>query len=231
MKELTAAQGLLRCGECDTIFDAMKSLSTTLSEDSNQPQRTLPNNQQSAALGSKIPFWQRWFKRSEAQYPAHSTRRQASSTFLFISILALSLLLAIQVLYSARHWLAQQPMVGAWVNSTCQVIGCEINNQQDTSAIRILSRSVFSHPNSPDVLIIKASMQNEANFPQRYPIVEISFLNKASEIIALRRFQPKEYLAQIEQSGQLMPTQKPKELSVNVKDPGTEAVRYHFRLL
>ena len=33
MKELTAAQGLLRCGECDAIFDAMKSLSTTLPEE------------------------------------------------------------------------------------------------------------------------------------------------------------------------------------------------------
>ncbi|QTR48893.1 MJ0042-type zinc finger domain-containing protein [Candidatus Thiothrix anitrata] len=33
MKELTAAQRLLRCGECDTIFDAMKSLSTTLPEE------------------------------------------------------------------------------------------------------------------------------------------------------------------------------------------------------
>ncbi|WP_308873456.1 MJ0042-type zinc finger domain-containing protein [Thiothrix subterranea] len=33
MKELTAAQGLLRCGECDNIFDAMKSLSQTLPEE------------------------------------------------------------------------------------------------------------------------------------------------------------------------------------------------------
>ena len=33
MKELTAAQGLLRCGECDTIFDAMKALSTTLPDE------------------------------------------------------------------------------------------------------------------------------------------------------------------------------------------------------
>ena len=33
MKELTAAQGLLRCGECDAVFDAMKALSTTLPEE------------------------------------------------------------------------------------------------------------------------------------------------------------------------------------------------------
>lgn len=30
MKDLTTAQGLLRCGECDNIFDAMETLSTTL---------------------------------------------------------------------------------------------------------------------------------------------------------------------------------------------------------
>lgn len=30
MKELTVAQGQLRCGECDNVFDAMDTLSTTL---------------------------------------------------------------------------------------------------------------------------------------------------------------------------------------------------------
>lgn len=50
MKELTAAQGLLRCGECDTIFDAMKNLSTTMPEE-----RLISNNSVSPAKSNERP--------------------------------------------------------------------------------------------------------------------------------------------------------------------------------
>jgi len=35
MKELTVAQGKLRCGECDDVFNAMDTLSTTLPKKQN----------------------------------------------------------------------------------------------------------------------------------------------------------------------------------------------------
>ena len=49
MKELTAAQGLLRCGECDTIFDAMKALSTTLPEERTFADSQSPDSEANSA--------------------------------------------------------------------------------------------------------------------------------------------------------------------------------------
>ncbi|QTR48891.1 DUF3426 domain-containing protein [Candidatus Thiothrix anitrata] len=69
-------------------------------------------------------------------------------------------------------------------------LGCEIRLPRDLQKINLLSRNVYSHPNTPGVLTISLSIQNEAVFAQPYPLVEISFLDKNNNVMALRRFTP-----------------------------------------
>lgn len=234
MKELTAAQGLLRCGECDTIFDAMKALSTALPEERDfanaelqplmgeqaQPAdtkiRVLPNHQQAQprqkSTGGK-------------QKPMPRSRK-----FLILSLSALALLLLLQLLYSSRDWLAEQPLTATLSQQVCAAIGCDIKVPRDVGKVKMLSHSVYSHPNSPQLLIISASIQNNATFKQPYPLLEISFLNSESEVVALRRFSAEEYVGK-ERAEQLMSKGLPEEFSVNIADPGTDAVRFQFRFL
>lgn len=238
MKELTAAQGLLRCGECDTIFDAMKALSTTLPEErdfadadlqsiergQNRPPdtriRVLPDNHSTKPVRNQN-------RTKTSKKHDFSTR---SRKFLLLSLTALALLLLLQLLYSSRDWLAEQPLTATVTRNICEMIGCEIRSPRDVSQIKMLSHSVYSHPNLPNLLIISASIQNNATFEQPYPLLEISFLNSNSEVVALRRFSAEEY-AGSERSEQLMPTATPEEFSVNIADPGTDAVRFQFRFL
>ena len=110
------------------------------------------------------------------------------------------------------------------------MVGCEVETPRDLNKIRVLSRSVYSHPNSPKLLIISSSIQNDAPFSQPYPLLEISFLNSAAEIVALRRFTPEEYLG-IKKSETLMQAGTPEEFSVHITDPGREAVNFQFRFL
>lgn len=239
MKELTAAQGLLRCGECDTIFDAMKNLSTTMPEE-----RLISNSSVSPAKSNERPsLWGKIKKAlklerqvapepvplmATAPVPAGKREKKRASWWLAASLICLTLLLFLQLIYSTRYWLAQYSVTQPMVATLCQWVDCDLE-QRDLKNIKMLSRNVFSHPNSPEFLIIKASVQNEAQFPQRYPYVEISFLNSASEVVALRRFKPEEYLSS--STTALMQPFQPYELSVNIKDPGSDAVRYQFRFL
>lgn len=237
MKELTTAQGLLRCGECDVIFDAMKSLSTALPEE-----RLISHSNLLAASAPKASLWSKvttLFKRSAPAAsettllpptsPYNSRReKKRASRWLAISLICLTLLLFLQLVYSTRYWLAQQTLTQPIVATLCQWVDCNLE-QRDLKSIKMLSRNVFSHPNSPEFLIIKASLQNEANFPQKYPYVEISFLNSASEVVALRRFKPEEYLEPSIEP--IMQPYQPRELSLNIKDPGPDAVRFQFRFL
>lgn len=234
MKELTAAQGLLRCGECDTIFDAMKALSTTLPEERDfanaelQPlmgEQTKPADTRIRVLPTEQQNKPRKPDKAATQVPAPRSRK-----FLIISLSALALLLLLQLLYSSRDWFAEQPLTAKITQTICATIGCEITTPRDVSKITMLSHNVYSHPNLPKLLIISASIQNNATFAQPYPLLEISFLNSDSEVVALRRFSSAEYIGG-GRSEQMMPPGLPEEFSVNISDPGTEAVRFQFRFL
>lgn len=234
MKELTAAQGLLRCGECDTIFDAMKALSTTLPDErdfadaglrASQNEQNRPPNTRIRVLPDKHATQTSRTRNHKKQKDTPQSRK-----FLIMSLAALALLLLLQLLYSSRDWLAQQPVTANLSRSVCEVMGCEIRTPRDVSQIKMLSHSIYSHPNRPKLLIISASIQNNAAFEQPYPLLEISFLNSNSEIVALRRFSAEEYVGD-ERAKEFMPINLPEEFSVNIADPGADAVRFQFRFL
>lgn len=218
MKELTAAQGLLRCGECDVVFDAMKTLSATLPEE----RRFVPL---SRAKSSDSPSTRATPKK--AAKPLY--RGSGTKPLLYIGMAALVFLLLLQLLYHSRHWLAQQPATAAITRQTCLLLGCEILPPRDVSNIHLLSRNVYAHPNTPGVLTISAVIQNDAGFPQVYPFIEISFINQNNETVAMRSFAPTEYIAGY--NGELMPVGVAQELLLNITDPGDAAVRFQFRFM
>ena len=220
MKELTAAQGLLRCGECDNVFDAMKSLSQTLPEE-----RRFAKLGTVAAVDLIEPVSITPPKPAKTTTPLHWNHRY----ILWSVAVVLTVLLLAQLLYSGRNWLAQQQTTAAFVKQLCVVIGCDINTPRDIRKINLLSRNIYSHPNTPNVLTISASIQNDANFKQTYPLIEISFLDKNNKVLALRRFPPEEYKQHF--TGELMSIGTPDELLLNITDPGEAAVSFQFRFM
>ncbi|UOG90833.1 MAG: DUF3426 domain-containing protein [Candidatus Thiothrix sulfatifontis] len=225
MKELTAAQGLLRCGECDNIFDAMKSLSQTLPEE----RRFAKLSTATAADLTDIPPRLKTGRPASRPLFQWSWPKPRPSIWKAVLVSILLVLLLLQVLYNSRHWLAQQPLTAALTQKVCGFVGCNLTQPRDIRKIDLLSRNVYSHPNTPKVLTISASIQNEAVFPQPYPMIEVSFLDQNNKVIALRRFPPEEYVPHFK--GQLMPIGEPDELLLNITDPGDTAVRFQFRFM
>lgn len=223
MKELTAAQGLLRCGECDNVFDAMKSLSQTLPEERRFAKLSTVAPVDVIETATVTPI--RSPKPTKTTKPLRWNYRHV----LWSVAGVLTLLLLAQLLYSGRHWLAQQSATAAITRQICALSGCEIDTPRDIRKINLLSRNIYSHPNTPNVLTISASIQNDASFKQVYPLIEISFLDKNSKVLALRRFPPEEYKQHF--TGELMPIGTPDELLLNITDPGEAAVSFQFRFM
>lgn len=232
MKELTAAQGLLRCGECDTIFDAMKALSTTLPDERSST--VISGTQPGQEIGATAPLIPASGAPNERV--SHTTTKATtkktprSRKLLYVSLIALGLILLLQIAYSARTWLLDHPATSRFSQNFCLLLGCSTEKPRSVESIKMLSHNVYTHPNSPNVLIINTSIQNNADFEQPYPLLEVSFLNQNAEIIALRRFTPKEYLG-VDGKDALMPQGQPREFSLNIADPGKDAIRFQFRFL
>jgi len=272
MKELTAAQGMLRCGECGSVFDAMQSLSTTLPEDRqfiknnnqaasgdavemtadqvelqsrkkvylSQAQKLSEQkkaSQKPAAIQSKPsvlsnkPNKKPSFAKSDAALKSSIKRRPSHSRkFVMIAIICLSLLLLLQLLYTQKNWLADQPFTAGATRAFCKLVGCDVGQRRDLTQLEMLNRNVYSHPNEQDVLMITATIENQADFSQPYPLLEISFLDGKNDVLALRRFTPEEYLPDTSPQA-LMDSGKAIDIRVKIADPGKDAVRFQFRFL
>lgn len=153
-------------------------------------------------------------------------------SFLGITALVLLLLLGAQYLYKNRNELAQYPSMRPLLESLCGAASCDLPPQIALPKVELLNHGIYSHPNENDALMIKATIVNHAKFSQPLPIIELSLSNIRGEKIALRRFGPSEYLPSAEEvEGSLMETEKQISISLQVKDPGKDALAFEFEFL
>ena len=89
---------------------------------------------------------------------------------------------------------------------------------------------MFAHPIDKDVLLISASIENIAEFDQAFPILEVRLTDSKSELVALRRFTPEEYLDNYSKSN-LLTKNRPTSIKLKIKDPGNKATRFEFDFL
>ncbi|MCK5813070.1 MAG: zinc-ribbon and DUF3426 domain-containing protein [Cocleimonas sp.] len=90
MKELTVAQGKLRCGECDSVFNAMDTLTTTLPKKKNLENEEI-DEENIVDPDVLIPRYTRVTKKT-------------FNSFQMLVVLFLLSLLVIQFLYNNKRW-------------------------------------------------------------------------------------------------------------------------------
>jgi len=91
----------------------------------------------------------------------------------------------------------------------------------------MLNHNVFAHPIEKEVLLISASIENTADFDQPFPILEVRLTNSQSELVALRRFSPEEYLDKFT-AATLLRRKQATSIKLKIKDPGSQATRFQF---
>ena len=130
--------------------------------------------------------------------------------------------------YLTYHFeeLARQDQYRPWFEQLCPVIGCTLPSKVDISQIKSSNLVVRSHPEFSGALVVDAILYNRAPFAQPFPLLEMRFADINGQLLASRRFKPGEYLAG-ELAGQAeMPPQTPIHVSLDILDPGTQAVNY-----
>ena len=226
MREVTVAKGMLRCGECQQVFNATNSLSTQMPE-AYQPPKVLEDivdplddiNTRDyrpvdfSVKGIEETPKQRKKIKSKKKTEYKTTKQDKADKSikreLLISLLVfLAVLLIAQVLYHYRYIFTGEA-------------------QHHPEKIQMLNHNVFAHPNESGVLLISGSFENMGKKAQPFPILEVKLTNSQSQVVALRRFKPKEYLENYKPS-MLLPVKQSTRLKLKIKDPGNKATRFQF---
>lgn len=209
--QLAKADGLVRCGQCQYIFNGRDHL-----QGKNQP----PGAGKTASP--------EMFKHMLLGKRKASRRAVAGwSTGIFIA----SLCLVLQLVYLQRNRLADHPKIGPLVINACNRIpGCALAARRDVSQLQLVSRNVYSHPNVKGALMINAVIVNGANFSQPFPVLLVSMSDVHGKVVAERYFHPAEYLPESPDS-RGMPPGKAVPVSLEVMDPGQNALAFELDFL
>lgn len=216
MREVTVAQGKLRCGECDQVFNASDSLSTSMptsyddSITNDQPRKNVENYNKNHTNKTSNTFTVKEVE-VEVEEKIKKIRKPLKINWFVILALLLFALLLSQIFYNNRHFFLGTPL-----------------NQPEK--IQMLNHNIFAHPIESGVLLISALIENTAEQAQPYPILELRLKNSQSKLIALRRFSPREYLEKYDKNS-LIPVKKPISLKLKIKDPGRKATHFQFEFL
>ena len=156
-------------------------------------------------------------------------RRRNWSSYTWMSAIVLAVLaLSGQYLFFNFERLARDAQLRPWLASCCQILGCQLPAMDDVRQIQSSNLMVRSHPKIDNALVVDAIITNRANFEQQFPIMELQFTDLSGNIVAGRRFMPNEYLDGELRGVSLMPTRQPIHISLEIVDPGQDAVNYQL---
>lgn len=243
-QQLGAAGGKARCGRCGTVFDARAALlpeSDALTAPKASPEAA-PEPAPEPAPGpvtepgdghapADEPIPAVLLEDFEQQRRARGQPRHGWAWTLAIALLTITL--AVQYAYFMRAELVNRyPETRPWLMRLCSAlshaVACEVPFATDLAALRMLSSEVSEHPQQRDALLIQATFVNTAPFTQPYPLLEVKLADLRGNPVALRRFQPAEYLRADVDPGKGMAPRTPVTGLIEVARPFADVNSYRF---
>ncbi|QWT19039.1 zinc-ribbon domain-containing protein [Bacillus sp. NP157] len=250
---LVPACGCLRCSHCDAVFNALGTLAAHLPPEpfTRLPEHALdrdppvadvavfrprspaagpdpavePVDEADAAMPAPDDFSQLTFTPKFARTKKQRSWRTAG----WITVcLVLLLGLGAQLAWAKRDTLVGDPTFGPILSTTCNVIGCQLPLVAAPAQLRLLARDVEQHPSVQDGLLITASVHNDASFAQPYPVVTIVLSDADGQRLAMRRFQPEDYVGDASLRAHGLAGGATTAMVFEVQDPGQRAVAFAF---
>lgn len=147
---------------------------------------------------------------------------------------ALILAVGLAIQYTWFHGeaiLDRYPELRPSLEKLCVLLGCELPIRRDLEAVRLLSRDVRPHPRYRDTLLVNATLVNEAEFTQPYPVLQLEFSDVSGTPLAARRFQPAEYLDKNIKIEEGMPPGLPVHIVLELQWLKQAPVSFEFKFL
>lgn len=145
----------------------------------------------------------------------------------FMLVLLAALALGLQYLSYNMDSLARNTQLRPYYSEICKILSCNLPLLSDITAIRGKNLVVRSHPDHAEALRVDLIITNYADFPQDFPLLELTFSDVNGFPLARRRFKPAEYLSGALGKLDHLPAKTPLHISLGIVDPGQSAVNYY----
>lgn len=117
----------------------------------------------------------------------------SSSPWLTIGIVVMALLLAGQWLRHTWPKWERQPEHRSWMQAICDVVGCSLPPLVDVEKMVVLNHVLTQRAEHKKQWRFDLQLRNDAPFAQPFPDIELTVLDRDGQVLAARRFTPKEY--------------------------------------
>ena len=211
-EQLDAHQGLVRCGRCQSVFNATEYLQ----DNPNSSQLDLPLAPEilpDFEVPVEIPvevapeppptplnvdLQIETSPRAEHKYlelqDVEPVRKKRNGLWL-AGILLLVVILFAQTAYFFRIELAaNQPGLKPLLLSYCQLLRCSVPLPQKADLMSIESSDLEANPAQPNIITLNVQLSNHATYAQTYPNLELTLTDSQDRPLAIRTFRPVEYL-------------------------------------
>jgi hypothetical protein len=143
-----------------------------------------------------------------------------------VGSLLLVLTLAAQVVHHYRQDLVRDARLGPPLRAAYERMGLALPPSADLAALELRQSGEESRANGR--LEVRARLTNRADFEQPYPILRLQFEDRFGSVVAMRDFEPAEYLKDPALASGTLAAGASSEAELLLVDPGVEAVGFRL---
>ena len=221
-QQLGAREGRVRCGRCDTQFDA----NATLSSDpvTRPPREKSPppiSGSMAVLLGTE-------------RAPSFDFGPQAArplSHLWWVGSLLLLLALVMQGAYRYRGEIAVLiPETKPLLERVCIELDCDIPLPRRAELLSIEASDLQADGGHPSVMVLTATLRNRAAFVQAFPALELSLTSAEGQTVARRVLISKDYVSPSERADAGFAAGSEIQIRVYIEAPALKPTGYRLYL-
>ena len=247
--ELVTANAMVRCSSCGTVFNALDTLAEyksqhnsdlILHENDNSPPLLTHEYKQSIVtesvhktnpgsandnISEEVDNGSVFNVRPDFVVENEPVKSKKSTLLWVLCTLILTVGLLWQTSMAIKNGSLQLPE-GKLKQTICAQIECYTHiKQSNLNKIALVSRSIRQHPGRDNALIITTGIINSDEKVQVFPALQVKMSNLNGEVVAMRRFLPREYTDDATiKVGMLPNTLIP--VTLELQSPGKNAVTF-----
>lgn len=247
--QLKAHTGVVRCGQCQRIFNGLATLITVNESAIDYPSQAqpqpvseseIPTQRRASAenVGNAMhqpPVSERNQEQTETSdqlFSDETSVKQSKGIWEVANVLLLLLLIG-QIAYTYRTELTiVTPQIRPYLERYCALLACTVPYPQVIEQLGIEASDLQKNPAcQPEVATLSAVIRNHAPFPQALPALQLSLLNAEDQLIVSRIFTAQDYLQEEDKTLQFIASQHEIEIQLDFASRDLDATGYRLLLL